>query len=659
MAHPGAPRWAIGIDTGGTFVDVVACASDGRLLSLKHPREAGQLAAPMLAGIGRMLAEHGIAPASVVRLVHGSTIVTNLLLEHDAPPIGLLTTRGMRDVLALARQHRRDLYAQHVPPPTPEAALFPARLRREIAGRIDAEGHEVEPINDGEVLEAAAALVAAGVQSIAVCMLFSHLAPHHERHVRDLLARAHPGLHVSISSEVDAKPREFERFLGTALDAYAKPTVAGYLRELSDALVARGLPEPFLMRSEGGISPWRDVVRRPISLAMSGPCAALLGVGASLAHDGQDRTVIAIAIDVGGTSTDIGLLEAGQPMFAESMQCGALSVRLRCADVESLSVGGGSIAQVSSGGGLRLGPRSQGAWPGPAAYALGGTRATLTDALVVLGRLPEQLAGGVRLDSAAALGALAREVAMPMDMPVPQAAAAIVEAAASTMAEALKMRAFERGLDPAACLLVAAGGGGAQHAAEVAELAGIAQVRVLPHASVVAALGLLGALPSQAREQACALPLDAAGLAQLQAMRSALTPDRPYDTVRWSLELCHTGQESAIEIAWNPSADDAAGLRDLFDRRHRRLRGIAMPGRPVQVRLLRAVFEQALPDPGVKAVASRGPYRSAWQDIPAEGVGPRALFAALTTVWVPPGWRWTVRDDDALDLHCMTEPAHG
>ncbi|CAN5330785.1 hypothetical protein BH10PSE18_BH10PSE18_40470 [soil metagenome] len=332
MTREGTPRWAIGIDTGGTFVDVVACASDGRLLSLKHPREAGRLAAPMLAGIERMLAENGIAPASVVRLVHGSTVVTNLLLEHDAPPIGVLTTRGMKDLLALARQRRRDLYALHVPPPTPEAALFPARLRHEIAGRVDAEGREVEPVDDAEVLAAADMLVAAGVQSVAVCMLFSHLAPRHERHVRDLLARAHPGLHVSISSEVDAKPREFERFLGTALDAYAKPTVAGYLRELSDALVARGLPEPFLMRSEGGISPWQDVVRRPISLAMSGPCAALLGVGASLEHDGQEPTVI--AIDVGGTSTDIGLLEAGQPMFAESMQCGVRSVRLRCEDVE-------------------------------------------------------------------------------------------------------------------------------------------------------------------------------------------------------------------------------------------------------------------------------------------------------------------------------------
>ena len=205
------------------------------------------------------------------------------------------------------------------------------------------------------------------MRAVAVCLLFAHRNPRHEQQLRDLLTARLPGVMVSLSSEVDPKPREFERFLTTALDAYAKPMVADYLRALADALVARGWPEPFLMRSEGGTGAWRDVAARPVSLAMSGPCAALQGVAASLQGQPGLPTSL-LAIDVGGTSTDIGLVEDGRPAFAETLQCGDLSLRLRCADVDSLSVGGGSVVQVLDGGALRLGPRSQGAWPGPAAY---------------------------------------------------------------------------------------------------------------------------------------------------------------------------------------------------------------------------------------------------------------------------------------------------
>ena len=651
-------RWAIGVDMGGTFIDVVGCADDGRLLSLKHPREAGQLVAPVIAAVARLCAENGIAPQQVARIVHGSTVVTNLLLEQNAPPVAVLTSTGMGDVLALARQERRELYLPVIAKPVVDERLFPARLRFEIGGRIDAQGREASPLATDGFEAIAAAIAQSGVRAVAVCLLFAHRNPRHEQQLRDLLTARLPGVMVSLSSEVDPKPREFERFLTTALDAYAKPMVADYLRELAEALVARGWPEPFLMRSEGGTGAWRDVASRPVALAMSGPCAALEGVAASLGGDtAESASAVAkatvMAIDVGGTSTDIGMVEHGRPAFAESLQCGELILRLRCADVESLSVGGGSIVQVLAGGALRLGPRSQGAWPGPAAYGLGGELATLTDALCVLGRLPARLAGGVALDRAAAEAAMARDVAQPLGIALQDAAHAVVRTAATAMAEALKMRSFQRGLDPADSLLVAAGGGGAQHAAEVAELAGMTEVRVLPHAGVIAALGMLCAAPTQTVERACEGALDAARLEALRALARSLAPAEAPAATRWSLGLCHAGQEFPIDVPWNPAADDVAALHARFEQRHAQLRGAVSGGQSLQVRLLRAVFEQACPQPapfGAQGSVDAAQRVSAWHGLPAEGGGPQALFAPMTTVWVPAGWRWRLRPDDALAL---------
>ena len=646
------PRWSIGVDMGGTFIDVVAAGSDGRLLSLKHPREAGNLAEPVLAAIDRLCAEHGIASGEVARIVHGSTVVTNLLLEQNASPVAVITTSGLRDVLTLARQDRRELYEAVIAPATPDAVLFPAHLRFEVDGRIDAQGREVAPLALEGFDGIAAAIAEAGVRAVAVCLLFSHRNARHELQLRALLRARCPQLLVSLSSEVDPKPREFERILTTALDAYSKPLISDYLQALATALTGRGLPEPVLMRSEGGTGAWRDVAQRPVSLAMSGPCAALQGVAASL-REGAGLPPSLLTIDVGGTSTDIGLVEDGRPAFAESLQCGALALRLRCADVESLSVGGGSLAEVLAGGALRLGPRSQGAWPGPAAYGLGGDRATLTDALCVLGRLPAMLAGGVALARDAAEAALARDVSGPLGISSRDAALAVVRTAASAMAEALKMRSFQRGLDPVDTVLVAVGGGGAQHAAEVAELAGIRQVRVLPHAGVVAALGMLCALPADTVERSCEWAFDEAGLERARRLAAELAPVAGADRVRWSVALCDAGQEFPIDVAWHPASDTLDVLLQRFSARHARLRGAAPASTAVQLRVLRAVFEQALPRPAPFAEDVAAPAACAWQGLPDAGEGPRALFAAMTTVWVPQGWRWRRLGDDSLALEAM------
>jgi len=648
-------QWAIGVDMGGTFIDVVACSSAGELRALKHPREAGELVQPILAAVQRLLDEQRIDPAQVARVVHGSTVVTNLLLEQGAGPVAVLTNAGLRDVLALARQDRRDLYTPAVAPPTPERRLFPAELRFEIGGRINAHGDEVEPLDRAQVSAIAHQLRAQGIASVAVCLLFAHLRPTHEQQVRDWLLEAQPDLLVSLSSEVDPKPREFERFLVTAFDAYSKPLVQRYLQSLGEALRARGLPEPALMRSEGGIAPWAEAALRPIGLAMSGPCAALQGVAASLPADGEDAARVVMSVDVGGTSTDIGLLDAGRPLFSDTLLCGDLALRLRCADVESLPIGGGSLATVNAGGGLRLGPRSQGAWPGPAAFVLGGTEATLTDALVLLGRLPERLSGGVLLDSARARAAIEKDVATPLGLTAEDAARAIVATAATAMAESVKMRAFQRDLHPADCVLVAAGGGGAQHVAEVAELAGVPRVRVIPHAGVIAALGLLASPPTRTLERSCALPLDENGLVTLIEHRDAMRLSVREGEARWSLELLIVGQGNPVEVPWEAD-DDLTTLRERFAARYDTLRG-QLPARfEVQALLLRGVFEQAVPAPGIDAHHLR-PDPALWAGCPAEGAGPRAIFAATTTVWVPEGWRWTLAPDGALLMHLKEEEA--
>ncbi|MFT4267901.1 MAG: hydantoinase/oxoprolinase N-terminal domain-containing protein, partial [Xenophilus sp.] len=251
--------WSLGLDMGGTFVDAVALHADGRMAALKHPRAGRRLAEPVVEALDRLCAQAGIAPETVGRVVHGSTVITNLLLELDQPPVALVLTRGLRDVPVLARQDRRELYEPVIAPAVPEARLFPEALRFEIGGRIDAEGREVEPLELAALDGIAAAVRAAGVRALAVGLLFAHRNPAHEQQVGDALHARLPGLHISLSSAVDPQPREFERWLATALDAYAKPLAADYLRALAGALEARRLPPPRLMRSEGGTAPWPEL----------------------------------------------------------------------------------------------------------------------------------------------------------------------------------------------------------------------------------------------------------------------------------------------------------------------------------------------------------------------------------------------------------------
>ncbi|WP_118137836.1 hydantoinase/oxoprolinase family protein [Oceanicella sp. SM1341] len=630
--------WAIGIDTGGTYLDLVALGPGARRLSAKAPLGPDRSAA-VLAALREFLDQAGIAPAAVGRVVHGTTLVTNLLLEQGAPPVAVVTNRGFEDVLAIGRQSRRDLYAFRPRGEAPER-IFPEALRHGISGRLDARGQELTPLDAQELATLGARLAREGVAAAAVCLLHAVRNPAHERAVRAALLDTCPDLAISLSHEVSALPGEAERFLATALDAYVKPALSHYLLDLGAGLGALGLPQPELVTSDATLAEGIEAVRRPLRLAMSGPASALRGFALAAGP------APVVSIETGGTTTDIGLIEAGAPLFTRKLDLGAFSLATHAADVASVAVGGGSVAAVNAGGALRLGPRSAGAVPGPAAMGRGGVEPTLTDALMLLDRLPMQLAGGLRLNRLAAERAmlpLARALAC-----TPRAAAeAVLAAATAAIAEAVKLHAFRRGIDPASASLLAGGGGGPQHAAEVAAAAGFREAIVLPDAGVISALGGLASSTVDVAECAPDLPLDPAHFPALRAAAAALPPAGP-GAQSWTAGVLYEGQAEPLALPFAPEADDACALAARFDALHARLRGHALdlPRRVAWLRRSR--------DRGDAPLGAAGPA-PAWElpgegPLPARGAGPRALFAAQTTIWVPEGWSWRLGAAGALHL---------
>ncbi|MDX3907598.1 MAG: hydantoinase/oxoprolinase family protein [Pigmentiphaga sp.] len=665
--------WDIGIDVGGTFVDVAAVGPDGSVHASKHSRRSGDPAQAVLQALDEVAQALAFGPSQVGRLLHGTTIATNILLERSAAPIGVIVTRGFADVLTLGRQNRRDLYAAWVPCQTP-VALMPEALRFEIGGRIDARGQECEPVDRADIRDALEALRTAGVRSAAVCLLFSHCNPVHERQVRAWCEEMAPEIGISLSSEVDPRAREFERWFTTAMDAYVKAGVTDYLRRLRDGLAQRGYASALVMRSQGGVATLEACLRRPLTLAMSGPAAAVNGVAGML--DEVSLVGDALSLDIGGTTSDLSLIQRGRARHTLELGVAEMSLRLRSVDVLSVAVGGGSYVSVHPGGGIRVGPESAGARPGPVAYGRGGTRATVTDCLLVLGILPERLAGGLMLDRGAAAQAVDESLARPLGLSVEAAALAAVRVANGMLGEAVKRAAFAVGSDPCRLTLVAAGGGGALHAAEVAQLVGIRRVAVPPLPGVAAAYGLLRSDWTDVAEHALDLPLRDDAWADMRRVARQLADDLPqaavagYGAARdaWYLDVGYAGQEFALEIPVDLEHDSATEVGRRFDEEHRRIRGQAFSSAH-RVRGLRLVASRAplagpgrtqpvpggaeaggeralqLPDAGSCPVYERVGLAAG-----EEGAGPALVVAGDSTVWVPPGWRWRVDASSVLIL---------
>ena len=498
-----------GVDTGGTFTDFVLFDTETQTLGLhKYPSTPHDPSAATVEGLGEILPGQGITPAELASLAHGTTVAINAVLQDRLPEIGMITTEGFRDVLELARQRRPHLYNLDIEKPRP---LAPRRLRLEVPERVDVHRRVQIPLDEGEVTQAAKRLRDAGVPAVAICFLNAYGNSVHERRARTLLKRAFPRALVSISSEVLREFREFERFSTTALNAALLPVMRRYLDRLGRQVKALGVSStPRISSSYGGTVALRTAKERPTVTLMSGPSAGVVGAAAVAGASGYRDL---ITLDMGGTSTDVCLVHGGTPLISRERQIGGWPVLEPSLDVHSIGAGGGSILWVDEGGFLRVGPQSAGARPGPACYGLGGTRATVTDANLVARRLSpsRELGDRVALREAPARLALETDVAGPMGFSVERALYGVNGVLTSNLARAVRVVSVERGHDPRTFTLVAFGGAGPMHAAQLAAEMNIGAVLVPEAPGVLCALGLLMADVRAEFSQSHVLALDGDG----------------------------------------------------------------------------------------------------------------------------------------------------
>lgn len=481
----------LGVDVGGTFTDVIIFDEETRELTIDkvlstptNPSEG------VISGISEATNKAGIAVADLSLLFHGTTVVTNMLLEETGARVGLITTNGHEDVLHLARAWTPGpLYGwMGMEKPEPLADLVNTRG---ISGRISSpEGDELAPIDKEEVLATARELQDNGIESLTVALLNSYLNPTHEQEVRNIIQEEFPDLPVSISADIVPEYGEYERTLTTVINDYARPQVIDYLDELDESLKAEGSTAPMnIVRSDGGLMSSTAAQRRPVELALSGPSGGVVGAATIAAKKGVPDV---LTLDMGGTSTDVSLIEDGTPETTRQTKVGYREFKSRAVDVNTVGAGGGSIARVQLSGSLQVGPESAGADPGPACYGQGGEEPTVTDANVVLGRIPSsvQLGGTMELDHKAAYEALA-VIAEQRGHSVEEAAQAVIDIVNENMHGALRVVSVERGYDPRDFGLVAFGGAGPMHANALANIMGVYPLIIPPGPGVMSAFGFL------------------------------------------------------------------------------------------------------------------------------------------------------------------------
>jgi N-methylhydantoinase A len=604
----------IGVDIGGTFTDIVALDRAGRLALTKVPSTPKDLLEGIGAAVSRVLALAGARPGDVERFIHGTTVATNAILEQKGAVTAILTTEGFEDVLELGRMKRSRMYDLAMDPEVP-TFLAPRRRRLGIRERLDARGQVLVPLDEDAVRRAVPALRAQAVQAIAVCYLFSFVNPAHERRTREIVAELAPEISVSLSSDVDPTFREYERLCVTAFDAYLGPVVKRYLAGLADTLRALGVPGlPLIMRSRGGIVSAALAAQQPVTLFLSGPAGGVIGAGFAAERSGVRDFV---SLDMGGTSNDVAVVRDGTPLLASEGAIGPYPVRTPMVDVNTIGAGGGSIAWIDAAGGLRVGPRSAGADPGPACYGRGGDEATVTDASVVLGYLnPARFAGGtLALDTAAAERAVAA-VGRRLGVDPVAAAAGIHRVVNARMADQIRLVTIKRGYDPRQFSLVVLGGAGPVHGAALAEEMGMAEVLVPEAPGVLAAFGLLAAAIEhhhartlQARTDVadldavnrCLGELDAAGRGR---MREEGVPAEQV-RVAYSADMRYVGQayELEVPIAVPITRARAPEVLAAFHAVHERVYGYARAQQPVEFVNFRAVHTYPLPRPVVTPAA--------------------------------------------------------
>jgi len=591
----------LGVDIGGTFTDLVLLDDKtGQTMVVKVPSQPNKPADALAAAVKRALKQANAPAESVNLLNHGTTIVTNAVLEGNLARTALITTSGFRDVLEIGRHVRPDMYDLNQDKPTP---IVPRDLRFEVKERMAPDGNVLVSLEPDSVRAAVAAAKASGASAIAIGFLHAYANTEHETAMKAGLIAALPEVSVSASSDICREIREFERISTVVLNAAAMPVVSRYLEILGE-LTADLIPKArvLLMQSNGGSMTVGAARQAPAHLVYSGPAAGVL----ACQYIGQlTQRPNVLGFDMGGTSTDISLVYRGEPLMTTEADVGGYPVKLPVLDVNTIGAGGGSIAWLDSGGGLRVGPKSAGADPGPVAYQQGGTEPTVTDANLVLGRLiPDRFLGGeMMLDPDAALAAIRKKIAEPLGLDPISAAAGILRIANANMERALKVSSAERGYDPRDFSLIAFGGAGPVHAAALAKEVGFASVLVPESPGVFSAFGLLVADLRHDFVRSYMVGLDQVSTkmltsfyADLQALGEQALKDDGLDEQRWTFQrtadLRYVGQAYEVNVAFpdgSIDADTVAEVKSRFHGEHQRLFAHSAEDDPVEFVSLRMV----------------------------------------------------------------------
>jgi N-methylhydantoinase A len=670
MSFPDAGL-AVAVDIGGTFTDVaLQDRATGRVWRAKTPSVPSDPSEAFMRGVGLALEQAGQGAKALDRVLHGTTVATNMILENKGAKAALITTAGFRHVLTIGRQdipRRANLYAWIKP-----ARPVPASRVVEVRERIAAGGSVLEALDEASVRDAAQACREMGVTAVAICLLHAFANPAHERRTAEILMQELPGVAITASTDVLPVVREYERSLATALNAVVTPGVATYIARLQNRLAEMEVDAPLLlMQSNGGVAGAPRIRTAAITTALSGPAAGVVGAREAAADCGIANL---ITVDIGGTSADICLIENGRIGLTQSGQVGDWPLPLPMVDMVTIGAGGGSIARIKNGV-LAVGPESAGAVPGPAAYGRGGLLATVTDAHVALGHLPSSLlGGGMRLDVEAARRVILETVAKPLDLSIEAAARGILAIVDNNMMGALRVVSVERGHNPADFVLVPFGGAGPLHGCSLARLLGMRRVMIPVAPGVLCADGLLAAdikaefsrtLPRAGAIDIAAAEAAFAELSQQAAdwLQSERVADNRRVLSRTAL-MRYRGQGGEVATQWH---GDAVALEAAFEAQHRALYGFTLDA-PVECVTLRveAIGKVAQP-PRQSLPRGNGARPSSTHLMSIEGVpadvpvydratlgagdrfaGPAVVSQLDATTLVHAGWHVEVQASGAL-----------